>query len=97
MVRNKLCWDANNAVGLLKHRKKSDWTGMSSIPPDPPLFCSKGFLNKSLADLCALERCEFWGVMVLYDPVSDGRIKSPNKTDLHLHLRSLRSVNPFDV
>ena len=33
VVRNKLCWDANNAVGLSK-QKKSGWTGKSSFVLD---------------------------------------------------------------
>ena len=38
MVRNKLCWDANNAVGLSKQRK-SGWTGKSSFVLEVPLRC----------------------------------------------------------
>ena len=38
MVPNKLCWDANNAVGLSKQRK-SGWTGKSSFVLEVPLRC----------------------------------------------------------
>ena len=35
-VQNKLCWDTNNTVGLLK-QGKSGWTGKSSFVLEVPL------------------------------------------------------------
>ena len=36
MVRNKLCWDANNAVGI-QNKGKSGWTGKNSFVLEVPL------------------------------------------------------------
>ena len=67
MVRNKLCWDANNAVGLSKQRKVGlDWYEFLSFGTTT-LFACQHNLFRTINDFSSLKLLIKWEILQSVD------------------------------